>query len=204
MPPSAEELDAKLRPWWAVWYARLPQPQRDALAEYKSDRYLNYVIAGEPGRQFTPAQLARFRDLDDAFAHAPVLSTPQQAWRGMTCYVDPHGVQTWSPPEPGTVQGFRAWTSVSMLERPAATEAYAAVTNRLPNDYSVLMLLNLPAGQRVIYAEIAKPQPTHEAELLLPRLTRYRVTSFEPLRRFATIPELTPGPRAFLLCGDVI
>jgi hypothetical protein len=197
-------MDARRRPFWSRWFASLPAALRDALAEYKSDRYPLYGIVKERDREFTADELERFKRLDDAFSYAPKLSKPCRVWRGMIRYTSRDGIQPWVPPVAGAEKTFHPWTSVSLLEEPAATEAYTAITNRLDDDYSVLMEISLPIGQRYIYMEIAKPAPTHEAELLLPRGTRYRVEAFEPLTRFSTLAHRRPGPRAFRLQAEVL
>jgi hypothetical protein len=203
MPLTPHQLDARLRPWWSEWYAHLPEPQRQALSEYKSPRYPFYAIAADHGRAFTDEDLARFDRLDTAFAHAPRLKKPRRVWRGMTRYVGLDGRQPWSPPAVGATATFPAWTSVSLLESPAANEAYSTFANRVDGDYSVLMEITLPPGQPVIYMEIIKPTASHEAELLLPRGTGYAVTGFEPLVAFTTLPDSKPGPRSFRLRATV-
>jgi len=184
-------------------FERLPEAPRRALREYKSQSYSFFAIAQDPDRKLSAKDFARFEALDAAFQHAPGLPSPLWVWRGFTRYVGLDGKQPWSPPSVGSVAPFPGWTSVSLSEQAAATEAYSAATNRGPCDYSVLMELELPVGQRHIYAEVAKDTATHEAELLLPRGVSYEVLSFEQLTAFRTLQDSRPGPFAYRVVARV-
>lgn len=181
---TAEELDAYLRPFWEQWLRSLPKEQRDALASYKSMGYLLFAIAQDADRSFTPDDLACFAALDAAFAQ---VSWPRDTllWRGFRAWGYPDGAPPrWSPPSPGEVQTFPGWTSTSLVETAAAAEAHFQLAQS--GEWSVLFELALPAGHPAIYIEPVKTPSTHEAEVLLPRGTRFEVRGFEPFDRLRT------------------
>jgi hypothetical protein len=162
--------------------------QQKALADYKSQRYPIFAVAQEPDREFTVEERAHFDALDAALHAAPPLSSSILAWRGFTRYDNPvSGPNKWRPPAAGSVQSFPSWTSVSMTEIGGVTEAYL-MQDKGPHEYSVLMEIELPPGQRCIYIEAARPHYSHEAELLLPRPINYEVVSFESLVKLRTMP----------------
>lgn len=203
---TAEEIDTKLRPSWAAWVDELPEPQRQALRDYKSGKYLLYSIAKDTGGSFSEEERDRFAVLDKAFAFAPTLDQATVAWRGIfrSCGVT-GGPPTWELPAVEAVEPLEGWTSVSLLQKPAVSEAYLW-GDMHPNDRSVLWQLLLPAGLPHIYIEAVKPANSHEAELLLPRGLKYQVTAAGQVSAFPGFFDFKrdPEPRAHFVAGKVL
>lgn len=140
----------------------------------------------------TDKDRALWGSLDDAFAGlgygADVL-----VWRGFRKWNHPgrppHG---WTPPTIGSVERSDAWMSTSLREQVAGDEAHVHAAQH--GDYSVVYEIVVPQGHPAIYAEAVRDEPSHEAELLLPRGTRYEVTNFEQFSALRSEPDDRRGP----------
>jgi hypothetical protein len=177
---SAASVHAQLAPKWVPWFEGLTPFQREALSLYKSrDAYLRFAAA----RGITDPEeaIASLWDaLDTAFTSAR-WDRPAIVWRGYCLWDAPD----WTPPSVGcSWEDLPSWASTSLIEGVAANETYAHLA--ASEDRPILLEVALPAGAQAIYLEPIREDPTHEAEVLLPRTTRPTVSYIATASSFRT------------------